>query len=73
MKDFGVKVNVFFLEDKEVFCKEIVESVVLVNVISLGMKLLDELSIVDDMIDVLCKDLIVIDVVYNFCKIKLLI
>ena len=72
MKDFGVKANVFPLEDKEAFRKEIAESAVLANATSLGMKPLDELSIVDDMTDVLRKDLIVTDVVYNPRKTKLL-
>lgn len=72
MKEFNVKANIFPLEDKEQFRKEIAESVVLANGTSLGMKPLDDLSIVDETLDVLRKDLVVTDVVYNPQKSKLL-
>lgn len=72
MKAFNVKANIFPLEDKEQFRKEIAESVVLANGTSLGMKPLDNLSIVDETLDVLRKDLVVTDVVYNPQKSKLL-
>ncbi|MBF0749346.1 quinate/shikimate dehydrogenase [Mammaliicoccus lentus] len=72
MKEFNVKANIFPLEDKEQFRKEIADSVVLANGTSLGMKLLDDLSIVDETLDVLRKDLVVTDVVYNPQKSKLL-
>lgn len=72
MKEFNVKANIFPLEDKEQFRKEIADSVVLANGTSLGMKPLDNLSIVDETLDVLRKDLVVTDVVYNPQKSKLL-
>lgn len=72
MKEFNVKANIFPLEDKEQFRKEIADSVVLANGTSLGMKPLDDLSIVDETLDVLRKDLVVTDVVYNPQKSKLL-
>lgn len=72
MKEFNVKANIFPLEDKEQFRKEIADSVVLANGTSLGMKPLDDLSIVDETLDVLRKDLAVTDVVYNPQKSKLL-
>jgi len=72
MKQFGVKANLFPLEDKEAFCREVAESAILANGTSLGMKPLDHLSIIDDALDVLRKDLVVTDVVYNPQKSKLL-
>lgn len=72
MKTFGVKANIFPLEDKNTFRKEVAESALLANGTSLGMKPLDHLSIVDDTVDVLRKDLVVTDVVYNPQKTKLL-
>jgi shikimate dehydrogenase len=72
MKHFGVKANIFPLEDKEAFRKEVSESAILANGTSLGMKPLDHLSIVDDTLDVLREDLVVTDVVYNPQKSKLL-
>lgn len=72
MKHFGVKANIFPLEDKESFRKEVAESIILANGTSLGMKPLDHLSIIDDALDVLREDLIVTDVVYNPQKSKLL-
>lgn len=72
MKSFGVKANILALEDKDRFRKEVAESAVLANGTSLGMKPLDQLSIVDDTLDVLRKDLVVTDVVYNPQKTKLL-
>ncbi|MFY0328969.1 quinate/shikimate dehydrogenase [Bacillus sp. YIM B13410] len=72
MKSFGVKANIFPLEDKDAFRREVAESAILANGTSLGMKPLDELSIIDDTLDVLRKDLIVTDVVYNPQKTKLL-
>lgn len=72
MAHFGVKANIFPLEDKETFRKEIAESAVLANATSLGMKPLDEMSILDDLTDVLREDLVVTDVVYNPQKTKLL-
>ncbi|KQL52407.1 shikimate dehydrogenase [Heyndrickxia shackletonii] len=72
MKSFGVKANILPLEDKDRFRKEVAESAVLANGTSLGMKPLDQLSIVDDTLDVLRKDLVVTDVVYNPQKTKLL-
>ena len=64
MKEFGVKANIFPLEDKETFRKEVAESLILANGTSLGMKPLDHLSIIDGTLDVLRKDLVVTDVVY---------
>ncbi|KKI92418.1 shikimate dehydrogenase [Bacillus sp. SA1-12] len=72
LKAFEVKANIFPLEDKKTFRKEVAESAVLANGTSLGMKPFDHLSIVDDMLDVLRKDLVVTDVVYNPKKTKLL-
>ncbi|MDD9781287.1 shikimate dehydrogenase [Priestia megaterium] len=72
MKEFGVKANIFPLEDKEAFRREVAESAILANGTSLGMKPLDHLSIIDDTLDVLRKDLVVTDVVYNPQKTKLL-
>ena len=72
MKSFGAKANIFPLEDKDAFRREVAESAVLANGTSLGMKPLDHLSIVDDTLDVLRKDLVVTDVVYNPQKTKLL-
>ncbi|MED3962678.1 quinate/shikimate dehydrogenase [Niallia taxi] len=72
MKQFGVKANIFPLEDKEAFRREVAESAILANGTSLGMKPLDHLSIIDDTLDVLRKDLVVTDVVYNPQKSKLL-
>lgn len=72
MKQFGVKANLFPLEDKEAFRREVAESAILANGTSLGMKPLDHLSIIDDALDVLRKDLVVTDVVYNPQKSKLL-
>lgn len=72
MKGFGVKANIFPLEDKEAFRREVAESAILANGTSLGMKPLDHLSIIDDTLDVLRKDLVVTDVVYNPQKTKLL-
>ncbi|MGG0470819.1 shikimate dehydrogenase [Priestia aryabhattai] len=72
MKEFGVKANIFPLEDKEAFRHEVAESAILANGTSLGMKPLDHLSIIDDTLDVLRKDLVVTDVVYNPQKTKLL-
>lgn len=72
MKQFGVKANLFPLEDKEAFRREVAESAILANGTSLGMKPLDHLSIIDDTLDVLRKDLVVTDVVYNPQKSKLL-
>jgi len=72
MKEFGVKANIFPLEDKEAFRREVAESAILANGTSLGMKPLDHLSIVDDALDVLRKGLVVTDVVYNPQKSKLL-
>lgn len=72
MKEFGVKANIFQLEDKEAFRREVAESLILANGTSLGMKPLDHLSIIDDVEDVLRKDLVVTDVVYNPQKSKLL-
>lgn len=73
MKDYGVKANIFSLEDKEAFRREVAESAILANGTSLGMKPLEHFSIVDDTLDVLRKGLIVTDVVYNPLKTKLLI
>lgn len=72
MKEFGVKANIFPLEDKETFRREVAESAILANGTSLGMKPLDHLSIVDDALDVLREGLVVTDVVYNPQKSKLL-
>ncbi|MCY9016567.1 shikimate dehydrogenase [Priestia megaterium] len=72
MKEFGVKANIFPLEDKEAFRREVAESAILANGTSLGMKPLDHLSIIDDTLAVLRKDLVVTDVVYNPQKTKLL-
>jgi shikimate dehydrogenase len=72
MNVFGVKANIFPLEDKEAFRREVSESAILTNGTSLGMKPLDHLSIVDDTLDVLRKGLAVTDVVYNPPKSKLL-
>ncbi|WP_366247309.1 quinate/shikimate dehydrogenase [Terribacillus aidingensis] len=72
MKDYNVKANIFPLEDKDAFRREVAESAILANGTSLGMKPLDHLSILDDNLDVLRKDLIVTDVVYNPAKSKLL-
>lgn len=72
MKEFGVKANIFPLEDKEAFRREVAESAILANGTSLGMKPLDHLSIIDDTLDVLRKGLVVTDVVYNPQKTKLL-
>ncbi|MBO1511474.1 quinate/shikimate dehydrogenase [Metabacillus bambusae] len=72
MKVFGVKANIFPLEDKEAFRREVAESAILSNGTSLGMKPLDHLSIVDDTLDVLREGLVVTDVVYNPPKSKLL-
>ena len=72
MKEFGVKANIFQLEDKEAFRREVAESLILANGTSLGMKPLEHLSIIDDVEDVLRKDLVVTDVVYNPQKSKLL-
>lgn len=72
MKEFGVKANIFPLEDKEAFRREVAESAILANGTSLGMKPLDHLSIIDDTLDVLRNDLVVTDVVYNPQKTKLL-
>ena len=72
MKEFGVKANIFPLEDKEAFRREVGESLILANGTSLGMKPIEHLSIIDDMEDVLRKDLVVTDVVYNPQKSKLL-
>lgn len=72
MQHFGVKASVFPLEDKVAFRREVAESAVLANGTSLGMKPLEHLSIVDDALDVLRKDLVVTDVVYNPQKTKLL-
>lgn len=72
MKHFGVKANLFPLEDKDAFRREVAESAILANGTSLGMKPLDHLSIIDDILDVLRKDLVVTDVVYNPQKSKLL-
>lgn len=72
MKEFGVKANIFPLEDKEAFRREVAESLILANGTSLGMKPLEHLSIIDDVEDVLRKDLVVTDVVYNPQKSKLL-
>lgn len=72
MNHFGVKANIFPLEDKEAFRKEISESAVLANATSLGMKPMDEMSILDGVTDALREDLVVTDVVYNPEKTKLL-
>jgi shikimate dehydrogenase len=72
MKEFGVKANIFPLEDKDAFRREVAESAILANGTSLGMKPLDHLSIVDDALDVLRPGLVVTDVVYNPQKSKLL-
>ncbi|MDR4947884.1 shikimate dehydrogenase [Neobacillus cucumis] len=72
MKDFGVRANIFSLEDKEAFQHEVAESAILANGTSLGMKPLDDLSIVDDHLGVLREGLVVTDVVYNPRKTKLL-
>ncbi|MDN3361918.1 shikimate dehydrogenase [Priestia megaterium] len=72
MKEFGVKANIFPLEDKGAFRREVAESAILANGTSLGMKPLGDLSIIDDTLDVLRTDLVVTDVVYNPQKTKLL-
>lgn len=72
MQSFNVKANIFPLEDKEAFRREVAESAILANGTSLGMKPLDHLSIVDETLDVLREDLVVTDVVYNPQKSKLL-
>lgn len=72
MSHFGVKANIFPLEDKVAFRREVAQSAILANGTSLGMKPLDHLSIIDDSLDVLREDLIVTDVVYNPQKSKLL-
>ena len=72
MKVLGIKANIFPLEDKEAFRREVWESAILSNGTSLGMKPLDHLSIVDDTLDVLREGLVVTDVVYNPPKSKLL-
>lgn len=72
MSHFGVKANIFPLEDKEAFRREVAESAILANGTSLGMKPLDHLSIIDETLDVLREDLVVTDVVYNPQKSKLL-
>ena len=72
MKEFGVKANIFPLEDKAAVRREVAESAILANGTSLGMKPLDHLSIIDDTLDVLRKDLVVTDVVYNPQKTKFL-
>lgn len=72
MKGFGVKANIFPLEDKDLFRREVAESAILANGTSLGMKPSDHLSIVDDALDVLRPGLVVTDVVYSPQKSKLL-
>ncbi|WP_160725336.1 shikimate dehydrogenase [Bacillus sp. USDA818B3_A] len=72
MKDYGVRANIFSLEDKKTFQREVAESAVLANGTSLGMKPFDHLSIVDDHLGVLREGLVVTDVVYNPHKTKLL-
>ncbi len=72
MKHFNVKANIFHLEDKDAFRREVSESAILANATSLGMKPLENLSIIDDTLDVLREGLVVTDVVYNPQKTKLL-
>ncbi|MDM8102317.1 quinate/shikimate dehydrogenase [Oceanobacillus oncorhynchi] len=72
MQEYQVKANILPLEDKEAFRREVAESLVLANATSLGMKPLDDLSIIDDTLDVLRDDLVVTDVVYNPQRSKLL-
>ena len=72
MKEYGVKANIFPLEDQDAFRREVAESAILANGTSLGMKPLDHLSIVDDTLDVLHEGLVVTDVVYNPSISKLL-
>ncbi|WP_340081657.1 quinate/shikimate dehydrogenase [Terribacillus sp. FSL K6-0262] len=72
LKGFGVGARIFPLEDKAAFRNEISESAILANATSLGMKPLDEWSILDGLTDALRPDLIVTDVVYNPQKTKLL-
>lgn len=72
MQKYQVKANILPLEDKDAFRREVAESLVLANATSLGMKPHDDLSIIDDTLDVLREDLVVTDVVYNPQRSKLL-
>ena len=65
------KVNVIDLEDREAFKREILDSDILVNATIVGMKPMDDKSVVDDM-SVFHEGLVVADTVYNPLETKLL-
>lgn len=71
MKYVLCKVKLYFFEDIDRLREEIKMSDILINGIGVGMKLLEEFSIIEDIL-MLCLDLIVIDVVYMFMRLKLL-
>lgn len=65
------EIYLFDFDDYDKLCVEIDSSVILINVIGVGMKLFEgQMLLFDD--SFLCLDLIVFDVVYNLCKIYLL-
>lgn len=65
------KVNVIDLADKEAFKKEILDSDILVNATIVGMKPMDDKSVVEDM-SVFHEGLVVADTVYNPVETRLL-
>lgn len=65
------KVNLYFLEDKELLKQEISESTILTNGTTVGMAPDIDNSIIDD-ISMFHKDLIVSDIIYNPCETKLM-
>lgn len=68
----GCTCNLYDLADKETFYKEIADSDILVNATKVGMKPMDNMSLVEDT-SVFRKDLVVGDVVYNPRKTKMLL
>lgn len=67
----GCTVNLFDLEDQEAFRREIADSDIFTNATRVGMKPMDDQSLITDT-SVLRKDLVVSDVVYNPRETKLL-
>lgn len=66
------KVNVYDLADKDILRREISDSDILVNATILGMKPMEDASIMDGMEDAFHADLVVADTVYNPLETKLL-
>ena len=67
----GIKVNVYDIDDIPVMTEEILSSDIFVNATIVGMKPMDDLSVVKDL-SAFHKDLVVCDAVYNPVETRLL-